>query len=75
MTTNNHPAHGPVSLDRLQQIRETLSKAVAQRKGVVSLHVIAKKRKCSDGKIRTQPQSVMGFFDGGLSIIYCYSYG
>lgn len=28
MTTNNHPAHGPVSLDRLHQIREILSKAV-----------------------------------------------
>lgn len=27
MTTNNHPAHGPVSLDRLHQIREILSKA------------------------------------------------
>ena len=24
MTTNNHPAHGPVSLDRLHQIREHL---------------------------------------------------
>lgn len=33
MTTNNHPAHGPVSLDRLQQIREILSKAAAQSAG------------------------------------------
>ena len=33
MTTNNHPAHGPVSLDRLHQIREILSKAAAQRDG------------------------------------------
>lgn len=24
MTTNNHPAHGPVSVDRLRQIREHL---------------------------------------------------
>ena len=24
MTTNNHPAHGPASLDRLHQIREHL---------------------------------------------------
>ncbi|WP_329486431.1 DUF551 domain-containing protein [Citrobacter freundii] len=30
MTTNNHPAHGPVSLDRLHQISEILSKAAAQ---------------------------------------------
>ncbi|HEJ0092791.1 TPA: hypothetical protein SLO54_001097 [Citrobacter freundii] len=33
MTTNNHPAHGPVSLDRLRQIREILSKAAAQSDG------------------------------------------
>lgn len=33
MTTNNHPAHGPVSLDRLHQIREILSKAAAQSNG------------------------------------------
>ncbi|HIH4375641.1 TPA: DUF551 domain-containing protein [Citrobacter freundii] len=33
MTTNNHPAHGPVSLDRLHQIREILSKASAQSDG------------------------------------------
>ncbi|MES0224828.1 hypothetical protein [Citrobacter freundii] len=31
MTTNNHQAHGPVSLDRLHQISEILSKAAAQR--------------------------------------------
>ena len=33
MTANNHPAHGPVSLDRLHQIREILSKAAAQSDG------------------------------------------
>lgn len=33
MTTNNHPAHGPVSLVRLHQIRETISKAAAQSDG------------------------------------------
>ncbi|MBI1681416.1 hypothetical protein [Citrobacter portucalensis] len=31
--TTKHPAHGPVSLDRLHQIRETLSKAAAQSDG------------------------------------------
>ena len=30
---SSHPAHGPVSLDRLHQIRETLSKASAQSDG------------------------------------------
>lgn len=33
MTTNNHPANGPVSLDRLHQILEILSKAAAQSDG------------------------------------------
>ncbi|WP_236651603.1 hypothetical protein [Citrobacter werkmanii] len=33
MTTNNHPANGPVSLDRLHQISEILSKAAAQSDG------------------------------------------
>ncbi|HBV7990279.1 DUF550 domain-containing protein [Citrobacter freundii] len=33
MTTKNHPAHGPVSLDRLHQISEILSKAAAQSDG------------------------------------------
>lgn len=33
MTTNNHPAHGPVSLDRLHQISEILSKAAAHSDG------------------------------------------
>lgn len=33
MTTNNHPAHGPVSLDLLHQISEILSKASAQSDG------------------------------------------
>lgn len=33
MTTNNHPADGPVSLERLHQISETLSKAAAQSDG------------------------------------------
>ncbi|HHO9847649.1 TPA: DUF551 domain-containing protein [Escherichia coli] len=31
--TTNHPAHGPVSLDRLHQIREILSKASTQSDG------------------------------------------
>lgn len=31
--TTNHPAHGPVSLERLHQIREILSKASAQSDG------------------------------------------
>lgn len=34
MTTNNHPAQGPVSVERLQQISEILGKAAVQSDGV-----------------------------------------
>lgn len=40
MTTNNHPAHGPLSLDRLHQISEILSKA-AQSDGGNLGHAMA----------------------------------
>ncbi|WFV20743.1 hypothetical protein NFJ22_11445 [Citrobacter braakii] len=33
MTTTTHPAHGPVSLERLRQISEILRKASAQSDG------------------------------------------
>lgn len=41
---------------------------------VISLRVITKKRRFSDGKIRTKLQSEMVTIDGGLSITY-YSDG
>jgi len=49
MTTNNHPAHGPVSLDRLHQIREILSKASAQSDGGNLGYAIADAVKVIDG--------------------------
>ncbi|MBJ8823574.1 hypothetical protein [Citrobacter europaeus] len=33
MTTNNHPAHAPLTSRRLHQMRDILSKAAAQRGG------------------------------------------
>ena len=35
----------------------------------ISLRAIAKKRKCSDGKIRSELQNALGFVSGILSII------
>lgn len=49
MTTNNHPANGPVSLDRLHQIRETLSKASAQSDGGNLCYAMADAVKVIDG--------------------------
>ena len=49
MTTNNHPAHGPVSLDRLHQISEILSKAAAQSDGGNLGYAMADAVKVIDG--------------------------
>ncbi len=51
MTTNNHPAHGPVSLDRLHQISEILSKAAAQSDGGNLGYAMADAVKVIDGVI------------------------
>ena len=51
MTTNNHPANGPVSLDRLHQISEILSKASAQSAGGNLGYAMADAVKVIDGAI------------------------
>ncbi|MGK4483623.1 MULTISPECIES: DUF550 domain-containing protein [Citrobacter freundii complex] len=51
MTTNNHPANGPVSLDRLHQISEILSKAAAQSDGGSLGYAMADAVKVIDGAI------------------------
>ncbi|EMR0588749.1 hypothetical protein RNF46_003207 [Citrobacter freundii] len=51
MKTNNHPAHGPVSLQRLHQIREILSKAAAQSDGGNLGYAMADAVKVIDGAI------------------------
>ncbi|TKU63355.1 hypothetical protein [Citrobacter sp. wls711] len=49
--TTNHPAHGPVSLDRLHQISEILSKAAAQSDGGNLGYAMADAVKVIDGAI------------------------
>ncbi|WP_447215473.1 DUF550 domain-containing protein, partial [Citrobacter pasteurii] len=53
MTTNNHPAHGPVSLDRLYQISEILSKAAAQSDGGNLGYAMADAVKVIDGVLES----------------------
>ncbi len=53
MTTNNHPAHGPVSLDRLHQIREILSKAATQSDGGNLGYAMADAVKVIDGVLES----------------------
>ena len=64
MTTNNHPAHGPVSLERLHQIREILSKAAAQSDGGNLGYAMADAVKVIDGAIAafgTEPVAYMTY--------------
>ncbi|EAB1658101.1 DUF550 domain-containing protein [Salmonella enterica subsp. diarizonae] len=53
MTTNSHPANGPVSLDRLHQISEILSKAVAQSDGGNLGYAMADAVKVIDGVLES----------------------
>ncbi|EPK4609761.1 DUF551 domain-containing protein [Citrobacter freundii] len=72
MTTNNHPAHGPVSLDRLHQISEILSKASAQSDGGNLGYAIADAVKVIDGAIAAfgaEPVIVVGD-DGADALSY-----
>lgn len=62
MTTNNHPAHGPVSLDRLHQISEILSKAAAQSDGGNLGYAMADAVKVIDGAIAAFGAEPVGYF-------------
>ncbi|EGG4449916.1 DUF551 domain-containing protein [Salmonella enterica] len=65
MTTNNHPANGPVSLDRLHQIREILSKAAAQSDGGNLGYAMADAVKVIDGAIAAYGAEPVGTFKKG----------
>ncbi|EGK6472912.1 hypothetical protein IO056_002014 [Salmonella enterica] len=62
MTTNNHPAHGPVSLERLHQISEILSKAAAQSDGGNLGYAMADAVKVIDGAIASFGAEPVGYF-------------
>lgn len=63
MTTINHPAHGPVSLDRLHQIREILSKASAQSDGGNLGYAMADAVKVIDGAIAARNAKPLAWTD------------
>lgn len=66
MTTNNHPAHGPVSLDRLHQISEILSKAAAQSDGGNLGYAMADAVKVIDGAIAAFDDEPVEFLPDNL---------
>ncbi|EAB7141302.1 hypothetical protein DTG47_12075 [Salmonella enterica subsp. enterica] len=62
MTTNNHPAHGPVSLDRLHQISEILSKAAVQSDGGNLGYAMSDAVKVINGVIAAFGAEPVGYF-------------
>lgn len=64
MTTNNHPAHGPVSLERLHQISEILSKAAAQSDGGNLGYAMADAVKVIDGAIAAFGEDPVAWWTG-----------
>lgn len=60
--TTNHPANGPVSLDRLHQISEILSKASAQSDGGNLGYAMADAVKVIDGAIAAFGAEPVGYF-------------
>lgn len=58
----NHPAHGPVSLDRLHQISEILSKAAAQSDGGNLGYAMADAVKVINGAIAAFGAEPVGTF-------------
>ncbi|MEQ3423079.1 DUF551 domain-containing protein [Citrobacter braakii] len=63
MTTNNHPAHGHVSLDRLHQISEILSKAAAQSDGGNLGYAMADAVKVINGVIASRSAEPVFFIE------------
>ncbi|MEX9768543.1 hypothetical protein AB7Y08_18295 [Citrobacter freundii] len=59
--TTNHPAHGPVSLERLHQISEILSKAAAQSDGGNLGYAMADAVKLIDEVINAEPVAYMTY--------------
>lgn len=64
--TNNHPANGPVSLDRLRQISEILSKAAAQSDGGNLGYAMADAVKVINGAIASSGMKPYGYVHKGI---------
>lgn len=72
MTTNNHPANGPVSLERLHQISEILSKASAQSDGGNLGYAMADAVKVIDGAIEAfgaEPVAIAPVMYKGIELL------
>lgn len=68
--SNSHPAHGPVSLDRLHQIRLTLSKAAAQSDGGNVGYAMSDAVKVIDELLEVRKAEPVAFINGAWTLVY-----
>lgn len=70
MTTNNHPAHGPLSDYRLHCIREILGKAAAQRDGGNLGYAMSDAVKAFDELLEVRKAEPVAFINGAWTLVY-----
>ena len=70
MTTNNHPAHGPLSNYRLHRIREILGKAAAQSDGGNIGYAMSDAVKAIDELLAGRKAEPVGYYRKGSDGFY-----
>ncbi|HEM6872313.1 TPA: hypothetical protein U2I40_000461 [Citrobacter koseri] len=68
--SNNHPAHGPLSNDRLHRISDILSKAAAQRDGGNLGYAMSDAVKAIDELLAGRAAEPVAFINGAWTLVY-----
>ena len=68
--SNNHPAHGPLSNDRLHRISDILSKAAAQRDGGNIGYAMSDAVKAIDELLEVRKAEPVAFINGAWTLVY-----
>lgn len=70
MTTNNHPAPGPLSNDRLTRISDILRKAAAQSNGGNIGYAMSDAVKALDELLEVRKAEPVAFINGAWTLVY-----
>ncbi|WP_233619349.1 hypothetical protein [Citrobacter koseri] len=68
--SNSHPAHGPLSNDRLHRIREILGKAAAQSDGGNIGYAMSDAVKAIDELLEMRKAEPVAFINGAWTLVY-----
>ncbi|MBJ9121011.1 hypothetical protein I5466_09355 [Citrobacter koseri] len=68
--SNSHPAHGPVTLDRLHRISDILSKAAAQSDGGNLGYAMSDAVKAIDEALELRKAEPVAFINGAWTLVY-----